>query len=105
VFPELQDTSKLTGLKILRYDEELGETYEFEVAKNTRTGLWTIPSHSDYPADAEERVRNAANIFVGLNVLGIVTDDASEHQMFGVVEPKKDDMKAGAKGVGMLVRF
>ena len=67
--------------------------------------LWTIPSHSDYPADAEERVRDAATIFVGLKVLGVVTEDASEHTLFGVLEPDKDKVKAGDKGVGLLVRF
>ena len=99
------DPNKVQGLRIVRYEEDLGEIHSFEVAKNARTGSWTIPSHSDYPADAEERVRDAATIFVGLKVLGVVTEDASEHALFGVLEPDKDKVKAGDKGVGLLVRF
>jgi hypothetical protein len=105
VFEGFPDTGKLSRLKIVRYDEQQDKTYPFEVAKNARTGLWTIPSHADYPADAEERIRNAATIFVGLKVLGLVTQDPAEHELFGVIEPKEGEVKTGAKGVGLLVRF
>lgn len=99
------DPNKVQGLRVVRYEEDLGEIHSFEVAKNPRTGLWTIPSHSDYPADAEERVRDAATLFLGLKVLGVVTEDAREHALFGVLEPDKDKVKLGDKGVGLLVRF
>lgn len=102
---EFDDPNKVQSMEIVRYDEELGEIHKFEVAKNSQSGLWTIPSHSDYPADAEDQVRDAATIFVGLNVLGLVTEDASEHELFGVLEPDETKLTPGDKGVGLLVRF
>ncbi len=105
LFEKLNDPSQAASLEILRYDEELGEIHSFEVAKNGKTGLWTIPSHTDYPADAEDRIRDVATSLVGLRVLGVVTEDKTEHELFGVKEPNKDQTKLGDKGVGMLVRF
>lgn len=105
LFPDFQDPTKVASLEIVRYDEDLGEIHRFKVAKNSRTGLWTIPSHADYPADAEDRIRDAATIFVGLEVLGLVTQNPAEHQLFGVLEPDEDKLKLGDKGVGLLVSF
>ena len=75
LFEKLDDPAQAASLEILRYNEELGEIHEFKVAKNGKTGLWTIPSHSDYPADAEDRIRDVATSLVGLKVLGVVTED------------------------------
>ncbi|MBP88186.1 MAG: hypothetical protein CMJ64_15960 [Planctomycetaceae bacterium] len=104
LFPELDDPSVAASLSIYRYDEELGQLHSFEVTKNGRTGVWTIPSNSDYPADAEDRIRDVATSLVGLKVLGIVTEDSTEHELFGVVKPEKG-MSVGQKGIGMLVQF
>jgi len=105
LFPKFTDAGEAASLEIVRYNEELGELHPFKVAKNGKTGLWSIPSHSDYPADAEQRIRDVATSLVGLKVLGVVTNDASEHELFGVLEPNKDSTKLGDKGIGMLVRF
>ncbi|MEX0818128.1 MAG: DUF4340 domain-containing protein [Pirellulaceae bacterium] len=105
LFEKLDDPTQAASLEILRYNEDLGEIHEFKVAKNGRTGLWTIPSHSDYPADAENRIRDVATSLVGLKVLGVVTEDKTEHELFGVKEPDKNSTKLGDKGVGLLVAF
>ena len=99
------DPATAASLEIVSYDEELGEIRTFKVAKNAKTGLWSIPSHSDYPADAEDRIRDVATGLVGVKVLGIVTQDATEHELFGVREPDADERKLGDKGVGLLVEF
>ena len=106
LFKEFEDPLTVQTMKIVRYDEDLAETREFKVTKNIQTGVWTIPSHADYPADAENRIRDAATIFIGLKVLGIVPADASQHALYGVVEPDESNIKKfGDKGVGLLVRF
>ncbi|MCA9123491.1 MAG: DUF4340 domain-containing protein [Planctomycetaceae bacterium] len=105
LFEKLDDPTLASSLEILRYNEDLGEIHEFKVAKNGKTGLWSIPSHSDYPADAETRIRDVATSLVGLKVLGVVTEDKSEHELFGVEEPDKSSTKLGDKGVGLLVSF
>ncbi|MFV1963903.1 MAG: DUF4340 domain-containing protein, partial [Pirellulaceae bacterium] len=108
LFPDFQDPTKVLGLEIVRFDEELGEIHTFEVSKNKTTGLWTIPSHSDYAADAEDRVRDAATFFVGLKILDNATDEkegATNHKYYGVLKPDKDTLKLGDEGVGFLVDF
>ncbi len=105
LFPEFEDPSQAASLEIVRYDEELGEIHDFKVAKNGRTGAWTIPSHAGYPADAEDQMRDAALSLVGVKVLGVATQDPAEHEMFGVVEPDKDATNVGDRGVGVLVGF
>lgn len=105
LFEKLNDPTEAASLEILRYDEELGEIHDFKVAKNGKTGLWSIPSHSDYAADAETRIRDVATSLVGLQILGVVTEDKSEHELFGVKEPDKDATKMGEKGVGLLIAF
>jgi hypothetical protein len=108
LFEDFQDPTKVQSLEIVRFDEDLGEIHTFEVTKNKKTGLWTIPSHSDYPADAEDRVRDAATFFVGLKILDNATDEdegATNHKYYGVVEPDKDTLKLGDEGVGLLVNF
>ncbi|MDA1054967.1 MAG: DUF4340 domain-containing protein [Planctomycetota bacterium] len=105
LFEKLDDPAQAASLEILRYDEELGEIHEFKVAKNGKTGLWSIPSHSDYAADAENRIRDVATSLVGLKILGVVTQDKTEHELFGVKEPDKNETKLGEKGVGLLVSF
>ncbi|MEO8494869.1 MAG: DUF4340 domain-containing protein, partial [Planctomycetota bacterium] len=105
LFEALDDPAEAASLEILRYTEELGEIREFKVAKNGKTGLWTIPSHADYPADAETRIQEVATSMVGLKALGVVTEDKTEHELFGVEEPNKKETKLGDKGVGLLVSF
>jgi len=105
LFEKLNDPAEAASLEILRYTEELGEIREFKVAKNGKTGLWTIPSHADYPADAETRIRDVATSMVGLKVLGVVTEAKTEHELLGVEEPNKKETKLGDKGVGLLVSF
>jgi len=89
LFDKLDDPTQAATLEILRYNEELGEIHEFKVAKNGKTGLWSIPSHSEYPADAENRIRDVATSLVGLQVLGVVTADKAEHELFGVTSPTR----------------
>ena len=101
LFARFEDPKQAASLEIIRYDEELGEIHNFEVTK--RGGLWQIPSHADYPADAEDQLQDAALSLVGLKVLGVVTEEPGEHEMFGVIEPNKETTKLGDQGVGVVV--
>lgn len=105
LFPNFTDPADAANLQIVRYSEELAELSTFEVEKNGKTGLWNIPTHDGYPADAETRLRDVATTFVGLKALGVATEDAQEHELYGVKEPDKEKTELGEKGVGQLVRF
>ena len=62
--------SDAAELKIAKFSEDLGQLTEFEVVRDATTGLWTIPSSSNYPADAEAQMRDAATSLIDLQVLG-----------------------------------
>ena len=57
-FPDFDDPLRSTQLEILEYDETLGEVRTFRVAKADE--IWSIPSHENYPADAEKQLAEAA---------------------------------------------
>jgi hypothetical protein len=103
LFEKFTDPNKAASLKIVKYAEDLGEVSSFEVAK-TANGLWTIPSHGNYPADAETQMKDAATALVGLTVLGVATENQADHELFGVREPN-EKLQIGDKGVGLLVSF
>ena len=77
LFDKFDDPQKATSLKITKFDEEIGELVEFEVARN-KSGRWVIPSHSSYPADAEQQMRNAALSMIDLEVLGVASEVDSD---------------------------
>lgn len=102
LFAEFTDPDAAAELHILEFREDVGRITEFEVARDPGTGLWVIPSSADYPADAQARVRDAATSLIDLEVLGEASKAASDHEMWGVIEPKKQ-MDAAQSGVGLLV--
>ena len=105
LFEKFTDPTTAASLKILRYDTPTENYVDFEVARDRKVGMWTIPSHESYPADAGKQMSDAANLFVGLKVVGIATQKKSEQVLFGVVEPNKQNASKGGEGVGMLVQL
>lgn len=105
LFEKFSDPLTAASLKILRYDSPKEDYVDFEVARDRKVGLWTIPSHESYPADAGKQMSEAANLFVGLKVLDIASEKKTEQTLFGVVEPNKQNADKGGEGVGMLVQM
>ena len=105
LFEKFTDPTTAASLKILRYDTPSENYVDFEVARDRKVGLWTIPSHESYPADAGKQMSDAANLFVDLKVVGVATQKKSEQALFGVVEPNKQNADKGGDGVGMLVQL
>ncbi len=103
IFPEFEDPDAATSLEIVKFDEELASLERFEVAKDPASGLWKIPSFDDYPADAEEQVRDATTPLIGLPVLDVPSGDRGDHALYGVVNPDDQDLSVTESGVGMLV--
>jgi hypothetical protein len=99
------DPLDAASLNITEYDESTATLHPFEVALVDVKGTprWSIPSHSDYPADAEKQVANAATALMGLQILSVEGDTPADHEKFGVVDPDAKTLKAGAAGVGMRV--
>ena len=60
LFESFDDPTEAASLEIVRYDEELGEVHKFKVARNSQTGVWSIPSHSESSSsksDSESRAK------------------------------------------------
>ena len=101
LFPSLDDVSKADRLKIASYSQERGEFDEIEVAKDVN-GLWALPSHNDYPADAETQTRDAAMELLDLKILDVTSEIPQDHDYLGVLEPTKD---SSGSGFGTLVEL
>jgi hypothetical protein len=96
------DPLAATDLEIVEFNEATGQLQPFEVKQGQSKGktVWTIPSHSDYPADAKDQVAQAAVSLLGLQILGVKGDSQDDHETFGVVDAKE---KEGGRGIGMKV--
>jgi hypothetical protein len=101
LFPELDDPLKAKRMRIVTFDDASSRAKEFEVAQVN--GVWSLPSHKNYPADAKNQMAEAAGSLVDLKPLGIVSTNARDHELYGVVEPKPSEDQVGNSGVGKLV--
>ncbi len=100
---EAADVTKAASLKITKFDENKLSMDSFEIVRDKQTNLWRIPSEYNYPADADEQLKNATSPLAGLKILDIIKDAGpGDHALYGVIEPT-DKLEAGVTGVGMLV--
>jgi hypothetical protein len=103
LFAEFTDPGTAADLTIVKFAEDVGELTEFQVSRDPNTELWSIPSSANYPADAETQMRDAATSLIHLQVLGLATEEARNHEVYGVVEPDKQKLDASQEGVGLMV--
>jgi hypothetical protein len=94
--PELLDPAAVTLLDVRRWNAEDAQAERFVVEQ--RDGVWTIPSHGGYPAEATDRMARAASSLVGVTKAKVRSDRAEEHPEFGVVDP--EDATASHEGKG-----
>ncbi len=92
---------KAKRLRIVRVDEDTAERHEFEVAE--QNGLWTIPSKDGYPADAAKQMGEAATSLMGRKVLSVASENAGDHEEYGVIDPLNEKLEPGQKGIGTRV--
>lgn len=84
-FPKLLLPEQATSLEVAEFDPETGTALPFKVALVDKT--WVIPSHSNYPADARERLgRTAAGVF-DLTRDTVRSDRPEDHKAMGVLDP------------------
>jgi len=103
LFPELTDAEKAASLEITSFDDELATLKSFKVVK--AGGVWVLPMHENYPADAKEQLAAAATELVDRPILDVVSDSPGDHETYGVIEPDPEKVKVGMTGVGQLVEI
>lgn len=100
-FPELTDPSVPKALEVVEFNEELGTQSPFRV--QYKDNRWTIPSHHDYPADAEDRLKKTAGAIIGLKKDVVVSDKKEDFAALGVVDPFEP--KSANSGWGTRVKL
>lgn len=85
-FPEFLDPLKASELSVVRYDTENREPQSFSVRRNDQ-GFWTIPSHHDYPAEAEERLARTAASMIGIRKVALQSRSKDDWGRYGVADP------------------
>src|SRR5437763_1782527 len=68
LFKDFTDSTKASSLEIVRYDTDKIKVESLKVEK--AGGIWTLPSHGGYPADAQDQLRDAAGSLLGVKALG-----------------------------------
>ncbi|WZO97226.1 DUF4340 domain-containing protein [Isosphaeraceae bacterium EP7] len=116
-FPEFNDPTTCTTLEVIDFDASTATPLPFQVtrlpgkpdaeqakgaAKAEKPGLWTIPSHYNYPADAKDRLAKTAAGVIDLTKDTIRSDRAEDHETLGVVDPL-DAKTTSLKGRGKRV--
>jgi hypothetical protein len=103
LFPELSDPAKAASMEILSFDDETATLKPFKVVQTG--GVWSLPSHDGYPADAKEQLAAACNELVDRPILDVMTASPGDHETYGVIEPDPQKIKVGDSGVGKLVEI
>ena len=103
LFPELSDASKAASLEVVKYDEDLATLNPFKVVQTG--GVWVLPAHQNYPADAKDQLAAAATELVDLEVLDVVSTSPADHETYGVIEPDPEKLKPGMTGIGQLIKI
>ncbi len=95
---QLDQAKRMT---IVEFDEATATSKTFDVAE--QAGLWSLPSKGGYPADAEEQLARAVNEIADREILLIASEDPSDHEQFGVIDPTSEKLEPGQTGVGTRV--
>ena len=95
------DPSAATGIEIVEIDEEEGEAKSIEVVKTEKGWFIRRPGRPDYPANADNQVKDVSTILFDLRILDTASDAAGEHAKFSVLDPTK--AQPGENGVGKMI--
>ncbi len=101
LFPDFKDPLSAKSLEVMRFDEDTATLRPFKVAQIN--GVWAIPSHSNYPADAREHMAQAATSLLDLEVLGVDSNNPGDQELYGVITPDPEKLRQGMTGVGTRV--
>ncbi|WP_437192605.1 DUF4340 domain-containing protein [Planctomicrobium sp. SH527] len=95
-YPNFEDPNEATGLQVAAYQEETGKTELFKV--DVKNGLWRIPTHHDYPADAQDRLSKAAASMVGVTRLALGERTKAAHKKYDLIDPLDKDASTEGRG-------
>jgi hypothetical protein len=100
-FPDFTEPTKATAIRVAAWNPRTSRVEEFEVRQEN--GQWRIPSHYNYPADAQEQLAKAAASAVGILRGSLVSESSDTHERFGVVDPLDNGALQGAGQTGTRI--
>ncbi|MDA7757866.1 DUF4340 domain-containing protein, partial [Opitutales bacterium] len=95
------DPRSAIGIEIVEIDEENIESKSVEVSQTDQGWLIRRPGKADYPANADNQVRNVSSILFDLRIIDQAAEGAGEHAKFGVLDPSKAN--PSDSGVGKMI--
>ena len=99
-FPGFNDPAMARSLEVIDFDEETATAHPFKV--QVQNGLWSIPSHYNYPADAEQQLSQISAAIISLKKDVVASDNVSEQERTGTLDPLDDTLPA-VRGRGTRV--
>jgi hypothetical protein len=99
-FPGFSDPTMARSVEIVDFDEETSTAHPFKV--QVRNGLWSVPSHYGYPADAEAQLSRVAAAIIALRKDVAATDNVADQASTGTLDPLDETLPA-VRGRGTRV--
>lgn len=99
-YPTFTDPQAPKSIEVIDYNEETATATPLKV--EYRDNKWILPSHRDYPADAQDRLASTAAALIELKKDIVVTENAEDHSEYGVIDPF-DEAAASLVGRGKRV--
>lgn len=95
------DPNDATSIRVVSFDEARAVSKPFAV--EFKNGLWTIPSHHGYPADAKDQLAKTAASTIGVKREQFVSSSPEDYEQFGVVDPLDPLESSKLKGRGKRI--
>ena len=102
-YPDFKEPDAATELVVVQFEEASSSIRTFSCKKDEK-GLWVIPSHGFYPADATSRMSKAATMFIGLQKQRVVDDKKENHAKFGVLDPAEQGVETKGRGLRVTLK-
>lgn len=100
LFPEFADPTAASSIEIITWDKETAGGKPFKVER--RGHRWVLPSHQDYPAEAQDRLVKLAGNVIPMKKDSIQSDLIEDHAKLGVIDPL-DPKAVTMEGMGTRV--
>jgi hypothetical protein len=99
-YPNFRDAQAVKTIEVVDYDDATATARPFQV--DSQKGRWVLPTHSNYPVDAGERLVKTAAALIDLKKDSVRSDSVQDHAKYGVIDPT-DQKTAGLTGRGKRV--
>jgi hypothetical protein len=95
------DPRSATGIEIVEIDEDDLVSKSIEVSQTEEGWLIKRPGKVDYPANADNQVKNVSSLLFDLRIIDQAAEGAGEHANFGVLDPSKANPSDA--GIGKMI--